>query len=180
MSYITNEVYIRIQSMDAISVTLRDIDSQTRIKTTNENWSGTYVRLSESSLDQIAARHNGIHTDVPAGPADLIGQYIADDGSRIIFNKPFFTRYAGQDTETGSFSIYTSGNSAYLEFRVFDESRVPVKKHVYRLEYSEKTGVTEIIRTINLIPGRMSADGFVMSGDIPFRYEQIESLESEE
>ena len=57
---------------------------------------------------------------------------------------------------------------------------VPVKKLVYRLEYSEKMGVTEIIRTIKLIPGRMSADGFVMSGDGPLRYEQIESLETEE
>ena len=81
------------------------------------------MRLSESSLNQIADRHNGIHEDDLTGHADLIGQYIADDGSRIIFNKPFFNRYAGQETESGSFSIYSTGDSDYIEFRVFDASR---------------------------------------------------------
>ncbi len=177
MPYITNEVYIRVHSMDSIFVTIRDIDSHTRIKTTNDSWSGTYTRLSESVWEQVSGGMKNPYTGTEDDVLELIGQYVADDGSRIVFNRPDFILYNTEGMVTGSYSFYTLADETFLELRFFDRSRVPVDKRLYRIHYGESVGVTEIIRTITLEPGRMSAEGFVLSGEATERFEQIETLE---
>ncbi|MBN2049577.1 MAG: pallilysin-related adhesin, partial [Spirochaetales bacterium] len=178
MPYVTNEVYIVMQSMDSISVTLRDIDSHSRIKTNNDIWTGDYVRLTDSSWRQLASNpgSNAQKSSVPQ--VDVIGQYVADDGSRLIFNKPHFSMFRNEVSEKGLFSLYTRGYD-FMELRFLDNSNVPVRSELYRFEYQETKGLTEIVRTMILTPGRMTADGFSLSGEAPRRFEQIETLESD-
>lgn len=180
LPYITNEVYMRVRGMDSISVTIRDIDSHTRIKTTNDVWSGNYIRLSNSSWQQIVEGKRRQAADADHVSFDLVGRYTADDGSRIVFSKPSFSYYGKDTSFSGVYSLYSAGGHDYLELRIFAESEVPIDKRLYRLEFSETPGMTEILRTITLTPGRMSAEGFVLSGDRTERYEQIETVDPDQ
>ena len=172
INHVENEIYIKLVDLNTLGITVRDIDTQTRIKTPNEVWSGQYFRFT-SGLSHLESPQDS-RKDHP----DLFGKYLGDGGESISFQGNRFT----YDSENESFSGGTSlfyADVPLLNLRILDAAGISRENRLYRYEFSTSHLGNTVQRILTLHPGNMGIYSFEEFSDDFIRFQQIEIVEDE-
>lgn len=174
INYIENEIYIRITGIDEITVTVKDIDSQTRVKKTNDTWSHKYTRLDRGSQEDTIKTIESVigNSSLPA----LTGQYLSDSGDRLEFYGSEFYMKTSFNELSGGFAVY-SADVDIIDLKVVDEAGIITDTLTFAMDFKEEEKERVIERTLVLTPGRLSIFGFKRQNTEFFRFVQIETLE---
>jgi hypothetical protein len=174
INYIENEIYIRVNGIDDISVTVKDIDSQKRIKKQNEIWSKSYSRLDNSRKEDTIKTIESVtgKRELPL----LAGQYISDSGDSLEFYGSEFFMKTSFTESTGGFAVY-SADVEIIDLKVVDETGVVTDTLTFEIDFKEEKKDRTIERTLVLTPGKLSIYGFRASDTEFYRFVQIETLE---
>lgn len=159
-----------------LTVEVREIDAIQIVG--NDSWAGTYKRIDPAMLNSLtkgSLQTDAISDQIPV----LSGRYASDTGEEILFNEPSFTLAENGSKLSGGYSVYLA-NVVILELKVIDEAGLVVDDRRYRIEYSEEQRDDKIFRTIFLYPGIIGIYGFEPVSEEHIRFEQIESLDTEE
>lgn len=172
INHVENEIYVRLVDLNTLGLTVRDIDTQTRIKTPNEVWSGQYFRYT-SGIPNPA----GIRETLDTHP-DLFGKYLGDGGESISFQGNQFSFISDNESYSGGISLFHSG-VPLLNLRILDASGISRENRLYRYDYSTSNLGNTIQRVLTLYPGKMGIYGFEEYSDDFIRFQQIEIVEDE-
>ena len=174
INYIENEIYIRINSVDEITVTVKDIDNQTRVKKPNDIWTRKYRRLADSELDDTIKT---IESAARTSPLPFLsGQYMSDSGDIIEFYGSDFFMKTSLEQIAGGFAVY-SADIDIIDFKITDKAGLVTGTRTFALDFTEEVTERFIERTLILTPGKLSIYGFRPSDTEFYRFVQIETLE---
>jgi len=172
INYVENEIYIKLEDINVISVSIKEIDIQTRRKSPNELWTGRFYRYNTDLAD---IDQTGVYQEHPL----LFGKYIGDTGAEIEFNGNKFKYISDDESYQGGISLFST-NVPIFNMRIMNASNISIENRVYRYEYEEYSLGNTVQRMLTLYPGIMGIVGFEQL-DIPFeRYQQIEIIEETE
>jgi len=172
INYVENEIYIKLEDINVISVSIKEIDIQTRRKSPNELWTGRFYRYNTDldNVDEFA-----LHNEHPF----LFGKYIGDTGAEIEFDGSEFHFISDIESFQGGISLFST-NVPIFNMRIMNSSKISIENRVFRYEYEENILGNTIQRMLTLYPGLMGISGFEQL-DQPFeRYQQIEIIEDED
>ena len=171
INHVENVLTIKLQDLNTLQITVRDIDTQTRIKTPNDFWSGRYFFLSPG-LDL-----NGDYDDPGLTSPELYGTYTGDTGEQIFFDGTSFEYKSDMENFHGGFSTYKTDDTDIFSLRIFDENGIPIKTRIFRYEFSEENLENAIQRTLNLHEGRLLIFGYEPFNTPRLRFQQNEIIE---
>ncbi len=170
------DVSLSVKVVDINNINLRFKDNSMRNSrnTVNQSWTGTYFKLSPKIQRDLIRdyRSSPNDTDIPI----LAGYYKSDTGVELFFNNPNFNMKDKGELISGGFYLVNNGLKI-AEFRILDKNMLVKKTLVYKYDFFTEKNDIEIIRTLILIPGKISIKGFTPSGDQFVRYTQIEQIE---
>ncbi len=174
INYIENEFYIKILDLNEINVTVRDIDSQTRTKGSNDIWTGNYTRMSADMQEETVLDLDRVidYTSLP----ELSGQYISGSGDIIEFYGSDFYMKNSFEEITGGFAVYKADINI-LSLKILDDRGIVIEERSYALGYTEEQKEMSIERTLVLTPGALSIYGFRPFDSEFLRLTQTETLE---
>ncbi len=178
MPFIRIQAAVRVDTLDTLRVTIYEINSQTGVRTINEEWSGQFFRLS-GTMQRSLLRSSESIIEQPDTLPNLVGYYTGETGGSIQFDHPRFTMRHDDETVVGTFSVYSIGNYI-LELRIQDRSGVTVDSRTYKFDLLIEEHETEIIRTLMLIPGSIRVQGFYPNSSELLRFRQVETLEAQD
>ena len=163
-----------------LSITVKDVNSiYVWTNDTNDTWAGEYQRVSGNmgTLFQPQSVGNRI-PDIT-----LSGVFSNDAGESIVFDEPRFQYRDSAGERRGGYALYISGSgigqNLVLEFKFLSDAGIVKERKVYKADYMEEQRGDEIIRTLVLIPGRVSIFGFQASESGFIQYEQIETMDND-
>ena len=177
INYITIRIYIYIQSLENIRITVYDSNSQHGVSKNNTTWSGEYFRIGKEMQNLLAAENTYGNEHTPEKP-DLSGYYQSNTGSELFFDFPLFTMKDTDDSYKGGFSVY-SINDFILILKITDHSGLVSDTKTFKIDYLETETETEIIRTLYMYPGIVGIYGFKPLSIDFLRFEQIETIEAD-
>ncbi|MBI9105558.1 MAG: pallilysin-related adhesin [Spirochaetales bacterium] len=174
INYIENEIFVKINGIDEITITVKDIDSQTRVKAPNDIWSMKYRRLNSTRLNETIKTIESVSglSDLPI----LTGQYISDSGDVMEFYGSEFQMRTSYNVLSGGFAVY-SADIDILDLKIINEAGIVYDTRTFALDFSEIEKDRTIERTLILTPGKLSIYGFKASNTVVYRLVQIETLE---
>jgi len=172
INHVENEIYVKLVDLNTLGLTVRDIDTQTRIKTPNEVWSGQYFRYTGGLSQNDAIREaQGDHPD-------LFGKYLGDAGESISFQGNRFTFISENESYNGGISLFHAG-VPIINLRILNASGISRENRLYRYDFSTSNLGNTIQRVLTLYPGKMGIYGFEEFPDDFIRFQQIEIVEEE-
>ncbi|MBI9100846.1 MAG: pallilysin-related adhesin [Spirochaetales bacterium] len=170
INHVENVINVKLIDLNTLQISVRDIDTQTRIKTPNDIWSGRYFFLSSEI-------RNGSKQMPETGQLPfLYGTYSGDTGEQIFFDQTSFSYKSEEEEFRGGYSIYKSDVDIF-SMRIFDENGIPVKNRIFKYEFTEETLDNSIQRTLTLYEGRHLIFGFEPFSLPRLRFQQIELIE---
>jgi len=173
------DVSLSVRVLDINNINLRFKDNSTRNSrnTTNQAWTGTYFKLSPKIQRDLIRDYRSTPGDstIPI----LSGYYKSDTGAEIFFNTSNFKLMEKGEQITGGFYLVNNGLKI-AEFKILDKNKILKKTLVYKYDFFKESNDIEIIRTLILIPGELTIQGFVPSGEQFTRYTQIEQIEKDD
>lgn len=172
--YMKNQILVKIEAWDRISVTISDVNSENGSKSLNTQWSGKYFRLTPQMQKSII---NNTHQNIVHTTIDFQGFYKSATGGELIFTPPFFTLKENGKEIHGGFAYYDVDKTKIMMFKIFDEFGIVKEVRTYKYEFTEVKREAEIIRTLSLVPGVLGVNGFEQSDYEYLRFEQIETIE---
>ena len=176
INYIENEISVKIESYDEISITVRDIDTQTGKKTSNEIWTNNYTRMN-NEMQNITIKGLPSNNDSKIIP-NLVGQYINDGGDIIdFFGNKFFMKMNNK-TYNGGYALYMS-DVPILGMKIILADGTVAEDRMYKMDYTEEKMEQKLKRTITLTKGTLSVHGFKAYDIEPSSFVQIETIETE-
>ncbi len=168
---------VRVLDLNNINLRFKDNSVRNSRNTVNQAWTGTYFKLSTKIQRNLIKdyRSSPKDTDIPV----LSGYYKSDTGAEMFFNAPDFSLVDKGKKVTGGFYLVNNGLKI-AEFRILDKNKLVKDTLVYKYDFLTETNDIEIIRTLILIPGELTIQGFVPSGEQFSRYTQIEQIEKKD
>ena len=174
--YILKRITIYADGMDLIRITIKDIDTSTALSSGNKEWNGVYYRIHEDLLKTLIPDSESKNANTP--PPELSGYYVNETGGRIYFEEPDFNLEEDGKTFQGGYALYRL-EDLILEMKIIGADSLVQETRTYKADFSVSKRETEIIRTLNLHPGRIGIHGFQATDDSILRYEQVEIIEEE-
>jgi len=173
------DISLSVKVLDINNINLRFKDNSIRNSrnTVNQAWTGTYFKLSTKIQRDLIREYRSTpgDNDIPI----LAGYYKSDTGAEIFFNTPNFNLFDKGKQITGGFYLINNGLKI-AEFRILDKNKILKNTLVYKYDFFTESNDIEIIRTLILIPGELTIQGFVPSGEQFTRYTQIEQIEKDD
>ncbi len=170
INHVENVITIRMLNLNTLQISVRDIDTQTRIKNPNDFWSGQFFYLS----DDIRRGMNAPRQEKPT--PKLYGTYTGDTGTQIFFDGTIFEYSSEDESFRGGYSMYYIDEYIF-SLRIFDKNGIPEKTRTFRYEFEEENYENTIQRILTLYEGRMLIFGFESFNNPRMRFEQIEIRE---
>ena len=121
INHVENEVHVKLVDMSSLQITVKDIDTQTRLKTPNDLWSGRYYRYPSEAWKK------GMTPIKTPSPPKLFGKYIGDTGEKLIIKGNRFTFTSAKESFQGGISLYYLGENL-LNLRIMDEGNLSQEK----------------------------------------------------
>jgi Pallilysin beta barrel domain len=167
-------ISVRVLDMNTINIKFRDNSIRTNRNTDNQAWTGNYFMLNPDIQKNIIEDFRSVSKDdeIPV----LSGYYRSDIGDEFSFNLPNFTLKTENDILNGGFYLFDNGLKI-AEFKILDKNNLVKYILTYKYDYFEEINEIEIIRTLILIPGKLTIKGFLESGEQFSRFIQIEQIE---
>ncbi|MBN1798963.1 MAG: pallilysin-related adhesin [Spirochaetales bacterium] len=127
----------------------------------HEQWGGKFIKAKKELEDSIFTRPDR----KPAPPGfELAGRYASKDNFIIQFENPYL-KWIEKDTTTfeGGYSLHTfiqkDAPINVLFLKLIIDNGLYVKDKVYILKYKEETQSNYILKTLTLIPAKLSVHG---------------------
>lgn len=157
-------------------VTITALDTITVEFQTNTSWTpGTYKKIAPSTQKTMINNRDSFNF-LRKGPSGL---YRNEQGLEINFDFPFFTRVENGKKESGGAALFEM-NGLILQLKVLDENGVGLKIDNFLLSLSEEKRDRRTVRTLKLIPGKLTMNGFSPYNQDSLKLEQVEVVSSSE
>ncbi len=138
----------------------------------NPNWTGSYGKLGNSAA--LALTKTTLPD--PRQPVAPSGLYRNDKGESFDFQFPeIFLTLEGQSW-TGFGALHDFSGVTVLQVKVAGSDGKPVFSKAYSFALTEEATSSRIVRTVKLLEGRMTIDGWVKGSTDTLRLEQVEIL----
>ncbi len=142
----------------------------------SDQWDGRYRRLTDSlqrrmlSEQRSAAR---LRDDLPTG------LYRSDAGLEIFFSSPRFTMRDDGEEVSGGFAMFELDRPV-LQLKQMNANGVVIGTRAYQFEQSKNRTADQIVRTLELYPARITAEGVEVLDTEAVTLEQIEQVDEEQ
>jgi hypothetical protein len=164
---ISPQFTITLASVDQIKLSISEPSE-------NDQWGGTYVKVKKELEDSIF-----VHTQRVTEPLSLglAGRYKSKDDTVLLFEKPHFT-WIDKDAASyeGGYTIYkirqkdTFITVLFLKFVM--ENGLSVKDKVFILKYNEEKKENYTVKTLTLVPAKVSIHGITEKIEEPIIFTQ--------
>jgi len=174
VSFLDVTISVKVLDINNISIKFKDNSIRNNRNSETQVWTGNYFKLNEDIQRELIGDFRSISTEseIPS----LYGYYRSDTGDEISFNSPNFTLKTGDSILHGGYYLFDNGLKI-AEFKILDKNNLIEDVLTYKYDYFEEVNEIEIIRTIILIPGSLTIEGFLPSGEHFIRFIQIEQKE---
>ena len=164
LTNLRRNVSVSVTEPDTILVT---VDRQPHL-------SGTYRRLS-SGLQRSLLR--GTERPTRVEHDKLAGLYRNDSGFEIFFSAPRFTLREDGVEHSGGFAVFSAGDTV-LELQFLSPTGRALGNRTFAVTLSIDESDNRIVRSLTMIPARLTTRGVETIGGQPIRIEQIEEIET--
>lgn len=160
ISTIRRQLSVAVTGIDSIYITVEGTGA----------WNGPYQRLT------AGLQESQFHVQTEELPFDLRGLYKNEGGFEIFFSPPRFTMRQDGNELHGGFTIYNARGHV-LAMKVLSQNGLVKDERTYAIDFNERREQDRIVRTIGLIPARVTVQGVEPTSSKLIRLEQIEILE---
>lgn len=160
ISSIRRQLSVAVTGIDGVYITIEGTDG----------WNGPYHRLTAGLQDsQFQVRTAEL-------PFELRGLYKNESGLEIFFAPPRFTMREDGNELHGGFTVYNARGHV-LAMKIVSQNGLVKGERTYAVDFDERREQDRIVRTIGLLPARVTVQGVEPSSSKLVRLEQIEVLE---
>lgn len=168
IKFIILSLRITVLTPNEILIDVYDVNSNSVTFKKNIPLSGKYTRLGNQ---EIFGQDGNKKFDIDW---ELTGTYISETNRRIMFSENKFTRYEGNASTTGYFSLYPlNKDDTVICLKTISPTFSVVKTENMLIRFTEIRKEGKINRSIELIPIQLNINGWNATGGESIRYEQI-------
>lgn len=162
---IRRQLNVAVTGIDEIYVTVEGTGA----------WNGPYQRLTAGlQAGEFRRAQEGLNQ----APFSLSGLYKNESGFEIFFSPPRFTMREEDEELHGGFTVYTAGGYV-LAMKFLSANGLVKDQRTYAIDFEERHEQNRIIRTLSLVPAKVTVQGVEHTSARLIRLEQIETIESE-
>ena len=165
ISTIRRQLSIAVTGIDSVYITVEGTGG----------WNGPYKRLT-AGLQASQIQQPVPMAQLPFSPRGL---YRNESGFEIFFSPPRFTLREDGEELHGGFTVYDAGGYV-LAMKILSENGLVKGERTYAIDFTERREQDRIVRSIGLMPARVTVKGVEPTASRVIRLEQIEVLESDD
>jgi hypothetical protein len=147
---------VTLTTLDQINLTISE-----PFKSEHEQWGGKFFKVKKDMEDSIFPQAKRITEPLAL---ELGGLFKSNDGFTLLFQKPYFT-WIEKDgtTHKGGYAVYSFRqkdipiNVLFLKFII--ENGLYVNERAFIINYKEQIQHTAVVKTLTLIPAKVSIYG---------------------
>ncbi len=168
---IVNEAFRAVRKQ--VSISVLTANSLSVSFTEDDEWSGTYRRLTPS-LQQSFLKNESLVSaqNVP----DLQGVFENDSGMEMFFASPRFVLRENGEELAGGFSLFRVPEPI-MELKVLNEDGLVQQRRTYSVDLTEQTRGEQILRRLTLKPVALEIRGVRTLPEESIVLEQVEEIE---
>lgn len=158
-----------------VSLTATGIDEILLSVEASDQWDGRYRRLTDTLQRRLLSERRSaarLAEDLPSG------LYRNDAGLEIFFASPRFTMRENDQEVSGGFAVFELDRPV-LQLSQMNANGVVTGARTYQYEHKTSTTADQVVRTIQLYPARLTADGVEVIDTEAVTLEQIEQIEQD-
>ena len=159
-----------------VSLTATGIDEVLINVDGSDQWDGSYRRLTDSLQRRLLNEQRSaarLTDDLPSG------LYRNDAGLELFFSSPRFTMRDEGEEISGGFAMFELDRPV-LQLKQMNANGVVTGTRAYHFEKTTNQTADQIVRTLELYPARITAEGVEVLDTEPVTLEQIEQVEDDD